>query len=82
MHYVKTDSFLSLTDIIGIDSVRRIIEKIRYPVTKSVLSERLGWKLVELEKGKQTRLEELLKPLPSKSYGSVEEVLQEIEKTR
>jgi len=78
MHYVKTGSFLSLTEAVGINSVRRIIEKIRYPVTKSALSERLGWKLVELEKGKQTRLEELLKPLASKSYESVEEVLQEI----
>jgi len=82
VHYVKTGSFLSLTAAVGIDSVRRVIEKTRYPVTKSVLSERLGWKLVELEKGKQTRLEELLKPLASKSYGNVEEVLQEIEQTR
>ena len=82
MHYVKTDSFPSLTNAVGIDYVRKIIEKIRYPVTKSVLSERLGWKLVELERGKQTRLEELLKPLASKSYENVEEVLQEIEQTR
>jgi len=81
MHYVKTGSFSSLTGAVGIDSVRRVIEKVRYPVTKSVLSERLGWKLVELEKGKQTRLEELLKPLASKSYKNVEEVLREIEQT-
>jgi len=82
MHYVKTGSFLSLTGAVGIDSVRKVIEKVRYPVTKSILSERLGWRLVELDKGKQTRLEELLKPLVSKSYGNVEEVLQEIEQTR
>jgi len=82
MHYVKTGSFLSLTEAVGIDSVRKVIEKIRYPVTKSVLSERVGWRLVELKKGKQTRLEELLKPLASKSYGSMEEVLYEIEKIR
>jgi len=47
-----------------------------------VLSQRLGWRLVELEPGRQTRLEELLKPLASKSYGNVEEVLKEIEQTR
>jgi len=82
VHYVKTGSFLSLTEAVRIDSVRRVIEKTRYPITKSVLSERLGWKLVEFEKGKQTRLEELLKPLASKSYENVEEVLQEIEQTR
>lgn len=80
MHYVKTGSFPSLTDAVGIDSVRRVMERTRYPVTKSVLSQRLGWRLVELEKGKQSRLEELLKPIASKSYGNVEEVLRELEK--
>jgi len=80
-HYVETGSFLSLTDIVGIDSVRRVIEKIRYPVAKNVLIERLGWRLVELEKGKQMRLEELLKPLASKYYANVEEVLREIVQT-
>jgi len=78
MHFVNTGSFLSLSDTVGIDSLRRVIEKTRYPVSKSVLSNRLGWRLVELEKGKQTRLEELLKPLLRKSFGSVEEVLDEI----
>jgi len=79
MNYVKTSLFPSLTGVVGIDSVRKVIENTRYPVTKSMLSKRLGWRLVELEKGKQTRLEELLKPLASKSYGNVEEVLREIE---
>jgi len=82
MHYVENGSFLSLTGAVGIDSVRRVIEKIRYPIARSVLSERLGWRLVELEPGRQTRLEELLKPLASKSYGNVEEVLKEMEQTR
>jgi len=82
MHYVKTDSFPCLTGAVGIESVRRAIEKTRYPITKSVLFQRLGWRLVELEKGKQTRLDELLKLLTSKSFGSVEEVLREIEETR
>jgi len=80
-HCVKTGSFPSLTGADGIDSVRRVIEKTRYPITGSLLLKRLGWKLVELEQGKQTRLEGLLKPLASKSYGSVEEVLQGIEQT-
>jgi len=79
MHYVENDSFPSLTDTVGIDSVRRVIQRIRYPVSKSVLSERLGWRLVELEKGKQTRLDELLKPLASKSFENVGEVLRGIE---
>ena len=45
-----------------------------------MLLKRLGWRQVELEDGKQTRLDELLKDLSSKSYGSREEVLQELRK--
>jgi len=81
LHYVETNLLPRLSGAVGMESVRKVVEKIRYPVAKSLLSQRLGWKLVELENGKQTRLEELLKPLASKSYGNVEEVLREIEKT-
>jgi uncharacterized protein YecE (DUF72 family) len=80
-HYVETGLFPSLTGTIGTDSVRMVIEKTRYPAAKSVLSTRLGWRLVELEKGKQARLEEILKPLTSKTYRGIDEVLHEIERT-
>jgi len=77
--YIETGSLPSLTGAVGIDSVRKVMEKTRYPVTKSVLSKRLGWRLVELEKGKQVKLDELLKRLPpSKSYRNVDEALQEM----
>jgi len=77
--YIETDSLPSLTGALGIDSVRKVIEKTRYPVTKSALSKRLGWRLIELEKEKQVKLDELLRQLPpSKSYTNVDEVLQEI----
>ena len=49
MHYLKSGSFPSLTGAVGLDSVRAIIQKTRYPTTKSVLLQRLGWRLVELE---------------------------------
>jgi len=39
---------------------------------------KLGWRLVEMEEGRQVRLNELLKDIPSKTYGSVEEVLREV----
>jgi hypothetical protein len=55
------------------------MEKTRFPVTSVVLSKRLGWRLVELEKGRQVRLDEFLKQLPrSKQYQNPEEVLKEI----
>jgi len=78
MHYLETDSFPSLTGAVGLESVRSVMEKTRYPVAKSVLLKKLGWRLVEVEEGKQVRLNELLKDVPSKAYGSVEEVLREV----
>ncbi len=79
MHHLKTNSFPSLTGVIGLKSVQVVIEKTRYPATKSVLLRRLGWRLVELETGRQIPLEELIKKIPSRSYTSPEEILKEIE---
>jgi uncharacterized protein YecE (DUF72 family) len=78
MHYLETSSFPSLTGAVGLESVRLVMEKTRYPATKSALLKRVGWKLVEVEEGKQVRLNELLKSLSSKTYKSVEEVLRDI----
>ncbi len=80
MHFIETGRFPSLAGTIGLESVKGVIQKTRYPTTKSLLLERLGWRLVELQEGKQTRLDELLRKLPSKSYESKEEVLQELRK--
>lgn len=80
MHFIETGRFASLTGTVGLESVKSDIQKTRYPTTKSLLSKRLDWRLVELEEGKQTRLDELLKDLPSKKYESKEEVLQELRK--
>ncbi|KPV63919.1 MAG: hypothetical protein AOA65_1165 [Candidatus Bathyarchaeota archaeon BA1] len=78
MRYLETGRFPSLTGAVGLGSVKSVMEKTRYPATKSVLLKKLGWKLVEVEEGKQIRLSELLKEAPPKTYRSVEEVLQEI----
>jgi hypothetical protein len=40
---------------------------------------KLGWSVVELDKEKQLRLEELLKPLASRMYKSPDEVLKELQ---
>ncbi len=77
-HYLKTNHFPSLTGAVGLESVRQVIEKTKYPTTKSLLSKRVGWKLVETEENKQIRLNELLKNVSSKTYENVEEVLSEI----
>jgi len=77
-HYLKTNRFPSLTGAVGLESVTRVIERTKYPTTKSLLLKRLGWKLVETEENKQITLNELLKNIPSKAYENVEEVLREI----
>jgi len=78
MHYLETKTFPSLTRAVGLESVRKVMERTRYPATKSVLLKKLGWRLIEMEERKQVRLNELLKNIPSKAYGSLEEVLREI----
>ena len=55
-----------------------MMERTRYPATKSTLLKKLGWKLVEVEEGKQVRLNELLRDVPSKTYGNMDEVLREM----
>lgn len=78
MHYLETGRFPSLTGKAGSESVKSVMTRTRYPATKSVLLKKLGWRLVEVEEGKQVRLSELLREIPSKAYENVEEVLREI----
>lgn len=76
--FLEKGKFPKITDVVGLESVRKIVEKTRYPTTKALLMKRVGWKLAELEENRQVRLEELLKELPSKKYNNAEEVLREI----
>ena len=78
MHYLENKIFPRITGAVGLESVKRMMERTRYPATKSALLTKLGWRLVEMEEGRQVRLNELLKDIPSKTYGSVEEVLREV----
>jgi len=81
MHFLNKGEFPSLTGSVGLDSVKTVIQRTKYPSTKSVLLKKLGWRLVEIEEGKQIRLEEILKEIPSKNYQKPEDVIEEIKKT-
>lgn len=76
--YLETGEFPRVTGTVGIESVRVVVEKTRYPVQKSVLIKKVGWKLVELEEGRQVRLGQLLEKIPPKSYSNAKEVLKEV----
>jgi uncharacterized protein YecE (DUF72 family) len=77
--YVNNGYFPPLTGFFGISSAKTIIEKIRYPATKGMLINKVGWRLIELEEGKQVKLSELLTKIPAKTYRTSDEVLKELE---
>ena len=77
-HYIEKGSFPSLTENVGLESVREVLSKTRYPASKIMLLKKVGWKLVEIERGKQVRLEKILERIPSKTYNSVDGVMKEI----
>ncbi|MEM3577208.1 MAG: DUF72 domain-containing protein [Candidatus Bathyarchaeia archaeon] len=76
VQYLSSGRFPRVTGFVGLESVRSVVEKARFPVSKSVLVRRVGWRLVEVEEGRQVRLSELLDCLPSRAFRSVEEVLE------
>jgi uncharacterized protein YecE (DUF72 family) len=75
MHYLSSGKFPKVTGAVGLESVKSVIAKTRYPTPKSMLVKKVGWRLVEIEEGKQVRLAELLAELPSKTYKNAEELL-------
>ena len=74
--FIETGRFPPLT-LRGTDSIRALLTRMRYPLTKSVLMKRIGWRLIELEGQKQVRLEELFREIPSGTYRNAEEILRE-----
>lgn len=82
IEYIKEGTFPSITGAVGLDSIRRLIERTRYPAPKGKLSKLFGWKLVDWRKGQQIPLDEFLKKIPAKTYGSVYEAIEEIKKIK
>jgi len=79
--YLLTSAFPKITSGKGLASVKEVVGKTRFPVSKSVLVKRVGWKLVELEDGKQVRLETFLKNLPLKTFKNMDELISELKST-
>ncbi|MEM1508003.1 MAG: DUF72 domain-containing protein [Candidatus Bathyarchaeia archaeon] len=75
---VEDGCFPRLHENFGIDSIKSIISRLRYPLTRSSLVDKVGWRLIEFEDGRQVRLKELLANIPVKTYRSPEDVLEEI----
>lgn len=78
MEYLAKGKFPKITGSVGLESIKSVVEKTHYPVPKSILIKKVGWRLVEVEEGKQVRLAELLAELPSKTFKNAEELLKEL----
>ena len=78
LSYIENARFPPFAEQKGYERLRALLSKAKFPASKSILTEKLGWRLVELEDGKQVRLRETLKNLPSKTYGKPEDVLREV----
>jgi len=76
--FMEKGYFPPLTGLYGLDSVKAVIKRTRYPITKSALIKRAGWKLIELDEKKQVRLSELLTKIPAKTYRDPDEVIREL----
>jgi uncharacterized protein YecE (DUF72 family) len=76
--YLSKGVFPKITGLTGLASIKSVVERIRYPTSKDILVKRIGWRLVEVDAGKQVRLGEFLAELPSKTYKNAEELLNEI----
>ena len=80
INFLRDGEFPSLTGSYGLDSVKAVIRRTRYPSSKSMLVKRVGWRLFEVEDGVQMRLSDLLRDIPAKTYENPDEVLREIER--
>jgi uncharacterized protein YecE (DUF72 family) len=75
--YKKTGTFLPVTSSTGVDSARAVLsEDAKFPLSKSELIERQGWKVIDLNLDKRVHLSELLSKVPDRIYNSVDEVAE------
>jgi hypothetical protein len=78
MEFLAKGKFPKVTGSVGLESVKSVVGKTRYPAPKSALIKKVGWRLVEVEEDKQIRLADLLEELPSKTFKNAEELLNEL----
>jgi uncharacterized protein YecE (DUF72 family) len=80
MQYKKSGTFVPVTDFTGVDSVRAVLfEDTQFPISKSELIEKQGWKVIDLTLDKRVHLTEILVNVTDKTYNSVDEVVAALE---
>jgi uncharacterized protein YecE (DUF72 family) len=80
MQYKKTGKFLPVTSFTGVDSARAVLsEDTQFPLSKSELIEKQGWKVIDLTVDKRVHLSEPLTEIAEKNYNDVNEVIKALE---
>ena len=80
MQYENTGTFLPVTSFTGVDSARVVLsEDAQFPLSKSELIEKQGWKVVDLTVDRRVHLSELLSKILDRTYGSTSEVAEALE---
>jgi len=82
IEYMTKGTFPKVTSSTGLASIKEVIEKTSYPASKTMLIKRFGWKLAEIEEGKQARLGTFLDNLPSKSYKNADDLLKDLKRIK
>jgi len=76
--YLSQGAFPKISSLTGADAIQNFIEKTKYPTTKSMLTRKIGWRIIETEQGKQIRLEAIFQKLPSKTYKNVDQLFKDL----
>ena len=79
--FIEEGSFPRLAETPGLEYIRKILGRMKFPSEKSVILRKVGWRIIETEDGRQIRLEEALRRLPAKRYRDIEDLINEMRRT-
>lgn len=78
--YLEKGKLPTLTSAYGIESFHRVFERSKFPTTLGKLRRLLGWKLFDVELGKQSHVDAILERMPPESFRSLEELAEAAKK--
>jgi hypothetical protein len=75
----KTGIFPSVTGVEGQQSIKKVLtEDTKFPITKTDLIKKQGWKVIDLTKKERVHASTILKNLHNKWFENIEEVLVDL----
>jgi hypothetical protein len=75
--YQKSGTFPKVTKAVGLESLRSVLEEdSRFPISKSELIKKQGWKVFDLTEKEHVHASVLLEKLPDRQYVDLEDVIE------